>query len=53
MLDVPLQAVSGEVDMDVNFALEDYEVERGFILACQSYPATDKVTVDFDQSGMG
>ena len=45
--------VSGEVDMDVNFALEDYEVERGFILACQSYPATDKVTVDFDQSGMG
>ncbi len=45
--------VTGEVDMDVNFALEDYEVERGFILACQSYPATDKVTVDFDQSGMG
>lgn len=45
--------VSGEVDMDVNFALEDYEVQRGFILACQSYPATDKVTVDFDQSGMG
>ena len=45
--------VSGEVDMDVNFALEDYEVERGFILACQSYPATDKVTIDFDQSGMG
>ena len=45
--------VSGEVDMDVNFALEDYEVARGFILACQSYPATDKVTVDFDQTGMG
>ena len=43
--------VSGEVDMDVNFALEDYEVARGFILACQSYPATDRVTVDFDQTG--
>ena len=43
--------VEGEVDMDVNFALEDYEVARGFILCCQSYPATDKVVVDFDQSG--
>ena len=41
--------VEGEVDMDVNFALEDYEVARGFILCCQSYPATDKVVVDFDQ----
>ncbi|MBP8139928.1 MAG: 2Fe-2S iron-sulfur cluster binding domain-containing protein, partial [Burkholderiales bacterium] len=45
--------VEGEVDMDVNFALEDYEVARGFVLACQSYPATGKVVVDFDQTGMG
>jgi ring-1,2-phenylacetyl-CoA epoxidase subunit PaaE len=41
--------ISGEVDMDVNFALEDYEVARGFILCCQSYPVTDSVVVDFDQ----
>ena len=39
----------GEVDMDVNFALEDYEVARGYILACQSYPASDRLAVDFDQ----
>ena len=45
--------VEGEVDMDVNFALEDYEVARGFILACQSYPVTDRVTIDFDQTGTG
>ncbi len=45
--------VEGEVDMDVNFALEDYEVARGFILACQSYPVTDRVIVDFDQTGTG
>jgi len=42
--------VSGEVDMDVNFALEDYEVARGFVLTCQSYPVTDRVTVDYDQT---
>jgi ring-1,2-phenylacetyl-CoA epoxidase subunit PaaE len=40
--------VEGEVDMDVNFALEDYEVARGFILACQSYPVTDRIRVTFD-----
>ena len=41
--------IIGEVDMDVNFALEDYEIARGFILCCQSYPVTDTVVVDFDQ----
>jgi ring-1,2-phenylacetyl-CoA epoxidase subunit PaaE len=43
--------VEGEVDMDANYALEDYEVARGFVLACQSYPVTPKVTVDFDAAG--
>ncbi len=41
--------LEGEVDMDANFALEDYEVRRGYILTCQSYPATDRVVVDYDQ----
>ncbi len=41
--------VEGEVEMEANFALEDYEVERGYILTCQSYPRTDKIVVDYDQ----
>lgn len=38
----------GEVDMDANFALEDYEVARGFILTCQSFPVTDQIVIDLD-----
>ncbi len=41
--------VEGEVDMDINFALEDYEVARGFVLCCQSYPITDTLLIDFDR----
>jgi ring-1,2-phenylacetyl-CoA epoxidase subunit PaaE len=41
--------IAGEVEMDVNFALEDYEIARGFILTCQSYPLTNELILDFDQ----
>ena len=40
--------LEGEVDMDVNYALEPEEVEHGFILTCQSHPRTEKVVIDFD-----
>ena len=43
------QVLSGEVDMDNNFALEDYEVARGFVLCCQSFPLSDTLVIDFDQ----
>jgi ring-1,2-phenylacetyl-CoA epoxidase subunit PaaE len=39
---------AGEVDIDVNYALEDYEIARGAILMCQSYPVTDEIAVDAD-----
>ena len=43
------QVLTGEMDMDNSFALEDYEVARGFVLFCQSFPVSDKLVVDFDQ----
>jgi ring-1,2-phenylacetyl-CoA epoxidase subunit PaaE len=44
------KVVEGKVEMDVNYALEDYEIARGFVLSCQSFPVTEKVIVDFDQA---
>ena len=38
----------GKVEMDTNYALEQEEVEAGFILTCQSHPRTEKVMIDFD-----
>jgi ring-1,2-phenylacetyl-CoA epoxidase subunit PaaE len=41
--------IGGQVDMDANYALEDYEIARGFILTCQSYPISSEIVLDFDQ----
>jgi ring-1,2-phenylacetyl-CoA epoxidase subunit PaaE len=41
--------IAGRVAMAANYALEEQEVERGYILACQSHPLTDRVIVDYDQ----
>lgn len=43
------RVIEGEVEMAANHALEDYEVEKGYVLSCQSYPVTDTVVVDYDQ----
>mgnify|MGYP001391255830 FL=1 len=43
------KVIEGEVDMDVSLGLEDYEVEAGYVLSCQSYPVSDKVVLDFDE----
>ncbi|WP_339487303.1 1,2-phenylacetyl-CoA epoxidase subunit PaaE [Pseudomonas sp. EL_65y_Pfl2_R95] len=43
------KVLEGEVEMDSNFALEDYEVAAGYVLSCQSYPLSDKVVLDFDE----
>jgi len=40
----------GEVKMAQNYGLEPWEVEQGFVLACQSTPLCDDVVLDYDKS---
>jgi ring-1,2-phenylacetyl-CoA epoxidase subunit PaaE len=40
--------VEGQVTMARRYALDDDEVDEGFVLACQSVPVTPKVVLDFD-----
>lgn len=40
--------LEGEVEMDVVYGLEPDEIDRGFILTCQSHPRSTKLVVDFD-----
>ena len=40
----------GEISMAVNYGLEPWEVEKGFVLACQSTPVSDEVLLDYDES---
>ena len=42
------KVVSGSVSMTENYALEPDEIERGYVLTCQSHPKTDAVVVDYD-----
>jgi ring-1,2-phenylacetyl-CoA epoxidase subunit PaaE len=39
---------SGEVRMRRNFALEQSEIDAGFVLTCQSLPLSAELTVDYD-----
>ena len=43
------RVMEGEVEMEVNYSLEHDEIEKGFVLTCQSHPRTEKVVIDFDQ----
>jgi ring-1,2-phenylacetyl-CoA epoxidase subunit PaaE len=41
--------MEGQVHMDQNFALSEEELERGYILTCQSHPITEKVVISYDE----
>src|SRR4029453_8711390 len=40
--------VTGTVSMDENYALEQDERDKGYVLPCQSHPKSDRVVVDYD-----
>jgi hypothetical protein len=40
--------VEGSVQMHVNDALTDAEVEEGWVLTCQALPHGTKVTVEYE-----
>ncbi len=43
------KVVAGEVAMDQNYALEDWELEQGYVLACQSRCKTPSLELDYDE----
>ena len=40
----------GEVTMAANYGLEPWELEAGYILACQSRPTSKALTLDYDKT---
>ena len=42
------RVTDGAVTMRRNYALEQHEVDDGYVLTCQALPTTDHVTVDYD-----
>ena len=42
------KVTEGKAVMVKNAILTESEIADGFILACQAYPTTPKITIDFD-----
>ena len=42
------KVVSGTVEMEVNYALSQSEIDDGMVLVCQARPTSNKVEIDYD-----
>lgn len=42
------KVIEGSARMAMNYALDDGEVEEGYILTCQAHPTSEKLVVDYD-----
>jgi ring-1,2-phenylacetyl-CoA epoxidase subunit PaaE len=40
--------VEGKAEMEVNYSLEPWELEAGYVLTCQAKPVSERVVVDYD-----
>lgn len=43
------RVMEGRVEMEKNFTLEAWEIDKGFVLTCQARPLTPKVVVSYDE----
>jgi ring-1,2-phenylacetyl-CoA epoxidase subunit PaaE len=43
------KVISGEVEMAQNYALEEWELEQGYVLACQAHVKTPTLELDYDE----
>jgi len=43
------RVTEGTVAMELNFSLEPWETEQGYVLTCQAVPTSKHVVVDYDQ----
>ena len=43
------KVLEGQVTMEKNFTLEDWEVQKGFVLSCQARPLSDSVSISYDE----
>jgi len=44
-----VRVLEGDVRMQANFALQPWETQAGYVLACQSRPLSKRLTLDYDQ----
>jgi ring-1,2-phenylacetyl-CoA epoxidase subunit PaaE len=42
------RVVEGSASMTVNYSLESWEVDKGFVLTCQAVATGDKLVIDYD-----
>lgn len=43
------KVLEGKVEMDRNYALEEDELEAGYVLTCQAHPVSEKLVISYDE----